>query len=524
MRWIARFTFALLALGACSDTPDGSVGLVLDIPNEALDPSGYTTVEITLHEANGDSSRTAVIETEGRFDLGAISPRDDVWIEATLRNDSGAAVGYGRTAESADFAAGEEIVIPVRRPIAYFAGYSRLSSSSNWFGQPATFSDLSSGASLDGSTQVGARPALVVAAGPRLFSLDQAPEPMTGVPTGPTTIAEVSTGSHAARPAEPAFDDGAVQDGAGTDDGQVLVIGTSTKLIVMSGISGTPARPGEPLALAPTVVAEGNFSRVAVLAVGENQHAAIAIAKRGDTGATPCPTTAELWYVPDLTQPDAEMIMVGGFTDVAADSGHAYFIDACANTLGEVIDGDVRELRGDLASMGRATALAVTNGQAFIGVEGTAGTTARTSLLVTPVESTSSPRTLWSEASAQVLAAVNYPGVERRLDATSAKFQQLELGAGGDYVAATIASSFFGVDVNAANFPQMTVVTEELRVFDAATGGTLQRYRAWCEGTFIPDPLDIDAWQCSITSGQTAPANLDNEHRVQSMTFLFGKK
>ena len=45
-------------------------------------------------------------------------------IEAALRDDSGAVVGYGRTAAAAELAAGATITLPVRRPIVYFAGPS----------------------------------------------------------------------------------------------------------------------------------------------------------------------------------------------------------------------------------------------------------------------------------------------------------------------------------------------------------------------------------------------------------------
>ncbi len=514
-------------MAACSDDalpPEESVRLVLDIPNAVLDPSGYTSVEITLHEPNGDSVRSADVDADGRFDLGPIAPRDGVWIEATLRNASGAPMGYGRTAGAADFVAGTAITVPIRRPIAYIAGPG-LTLADQWIGLPSTFSDLSAGNILDGTTHVGAKPMLMVAAGPRLYAFDQDPNPTTGDLQGAVRITEVSTGTHDAMGTTAAFDGGALQDGAGSDDGTTLVIATSTKLFVLTE-AGTPSRPaGGSANLVATDVANGNFSRVAVVARADGGYGAIAIANRAATTGA-CGAMAELWFIPDLAAPTASRVGTGGFTDVAADSGHAYFVD-CNNTLGEVIDGGTQQLRTALAtSPSRATALAVSNGQAWVGVErpGMTNVPAVTSLVVTAVANNDPPRTLWTESSQQVLRAVAFRGVERRLDATASTFLQLEIGAGGDYVAATLAASFFGADVDAANFPEMEVVTEELRVFDAATGGSVQRYRSWCEGTFLADQFDIDEWACSVTTGQTEPASLDDEHRVRSMTFLFGKK
>src|SRR4051812_8111451 len=106
----------LLALVGCGT--DGSVGggaqLVLDIPNGVLDPKGYTSVEITMHDAGGDTVRSAAV-SDGAFDLGDLDPRTGVSIEAVLRNDSGAAVGYGRTASALALAPGATITVQVRR-------------------------------------------------------------------------------------------------------------------------------------------------------------------------------------------------------------------------------------------------------------------------------------------------------------------------------------------------------------------------------------------------------------------------
>jgi hypothetical protein len=233
-----------------------------------------------------------------------------------------------------------------------------------------------------------------------------------------------------------------------------------------------------------------------------------------------CSPTAELWWIQNLGDEvvEAKMVAMGGFADVASDGGRAWYVDACKGELGEALATGVRTVR---TGLGKPTALAVSNGQAWIGLE----VPATLSLVVTPVESSMAPlRTLWTEKQQQVLAATDYPGVERRLTAQAATFQQLEVGAGGDYIAAVTSGTYHGDAVFDANFPRMDIQTDELRVFDAASGGNVQRYRTWCDGSYFVGVGDIDTWECSLTTGQTAPKAAPREHRIQSMTFLFGKK
>jgi len=117
-----------------------------------------------------------------------------------------------------------------------------------------------------------------------------------------------------------------------------------------------------------------------------------------------------------------------------------------------------------------------------------------------------------------------YPGVQRRLDASTAVFNHLEVGAGGDYVATTVAAHYFGMEVVDANFPEMTIDTEELRVVDASSGAVVQRYRSWCDGVLRITFSEILDWKCATSTGQSAPGNPALEHRINSMTFQFGKK
>ena len=117
----------LLGLGGalvvgCSAPAGGTVSLVLDIPNASLDPKGFSSVEVRMHHTSGDSEINVAVDSSGHFDLGEIDAKEGVMIEAALRTDSGAAVGYGRAAAPANLEKDAQIVIPVRRPIIYFAG------------------------------------------------------------------------------------------------------------------------------------------------------------------------------------------------------------------------------------------------------------------------------------------------------------------------------------------------------------------------------------------------------------------
>lgn len=527
-----RVSFLALVpvLAACDGgaLPEGGVTIALDIPNATLDPKGFTSVEVTLHTDGGDIVRSASLGAGNTFDLGDLEPREGVWIEATLRSDSGAAVGYGRTAGPADLLADSTVTIPVRRPIAYIAGLNYNSDTDpntadeDWFGLPATFSDLSVGTNLDGTTTVATKPVLLVSAGPALFAIDQEPSDPSGMLMGPATLRPVSTGDHAEGAPLAGSLVGAVQDGAGSDDGTTLVVGTAQKLYVISADGS-----------ATTEVADGDFARIAITRGGAAGLGAVAVKDRTPTTGT-CQTTAQLWTVTAAGGDgvSAKMVATGGFTDVAADGGRAFYVDACKNELGEVTDTGVKVLRTNLSTLGRPTALSVSNGQAWIGIEKEGvrqtsvnpGTPAVVSLIVAAIDSNDPPRVVFTEEAQQVLRAINFPGVQRRIDAHTATIEHLEVGAGGDYVAATISAQHFGVDYDEANFPEMEVDTEELRVFDAASGGLVQRYRSWCDGTIRRDALDIPSWGCTTSPGQTEPREVAREHTISSMTFLFGKK
>lgn len=490
------------------------MSLVLDIPNAMLDPKGFTSVEVRLHHESGDTEINVAV-VDGAFDLGEIDVTTGVMIEAALRTESGAAVGYGRAAAPADLRDGARVVIPVRRPIVYFAGLVNEDQDGNpntddfaWSRTPPTYSDLANGTFLDGSTVLGENAVMTVAAGPNLYMIDQMPMNPTGMLVGMPTIKNVSTGDHSIVGTLPAMLSGGVLDAAGSDDGRLLLVGTTTQLFVVDTQTGT-AKP----------VADGSFSRVAIVTAVDGTLSAVAIKNRSDTGAC----TAELVSVAVNADDTNQVMTLGtsGYTDVAGDVGRAFYVDSCKDgELGEVVGTTTTVLR---SMLGKPTALAVSNGQSFIGIE-KAGSPAGVALVSASLVGSDPPRTLFDEPATQVVEATDYPGVQRQLDAATIGFMQLEVGAGGDYVAATLAATYAGEAIIEANFPRMEIESQELRVIDASTAAVVQRYRSWCDGVLYITFGDIDNWYCATSPQQMAPTDINFEHRISSMTFQYGKK
>ncbi|MCX5744045.1 MAG: hypothetical protein NT062_16270 [Proteobacteria bacterium] len=112
---------ALAACGQDGPVPAGGVAISIDIPNQKLDPTGFTTIDVTMHTASGDIERSAAV-SGNNFVLGDFDVMEGVWVEAVLRNESGTAVGYGRTPGPVDITPNEMITVQVRRPIVYIAG------------------------------------------------------------------------------------------------------------------------------------------------------------------------------------------------------------------------------------------------------------------------------------------------------------------------------------------------------------------------------------------------------------------
>lgn len=505
MRWLAGLALAVAAGCSGSDAP-ATLGLVLDIPNGPLDPAGFTSVDVVIHEPGMADVELQAPLVGGGFALGKISPSPAASIEATLRSDSGAAVGYGRTGVAAALTGGEEIVVPVRRPIAYIAGLASqliAMNTSSYEQRPATFSDLSVTTALDGTTTLDGEAVLIVAAGGDLYQVSQSAD-AAGKLIGDARLAPISTANHAVGTALTGAMAGEVLDGAGADDGSALAIATTTQLYAVAPSTGTA-----------TPLAAGRFSQVAVVSDDSGAQIAVAI-KRAAAEAVTCGGD-ELWWA-RLDGSDAHKVATGGFGDVASERGHAYYVDACTGELGEVTSAAASKLR---MLTGRPTALAVANDQAYVGLEAPPD---GLSLVIAAMHASDAPRVLWTEQEQQVVRLLDFATVQRQLPATAAAITHLEIGAGGDFVALSTRSRFEGPAIRNLLFPRMNITTEELRVFDAASGGNVQRYRSACDGSItIAVGDEFDNWDCATSPGQLAAA-LDHDHAIRSMTFQFGKK
>ena len=64
---------ALAACGGSTTAGSGSVQVILDIPNAALDPTGYSSVELRVHGETTDLERNVAV-VDGAFDLGDLDP------------------------------------------------------------------------------------------------------------------------------------------------------------------------------------------------------------------------------------------------------------------------------------------------------------------------------------------------------------------------------------------------------------------------------------------------------------------
>lgn len=272
--------------------------VTLDIPNAALDPKGFTNVEIRFHEPTGDLVMTTAVGSDNAFDLGKLATSNDAAVEAVLRNASGGAVGYGRTASPVSVAADAEIVVPVRRPIVYIAGphdEATMINTTKWKTNPATFVDLTTGGTTDGSSRLGSMASVMIGAGPDIYMLEQ-PIADNGTSTGPAMVRKVSTGDHSIGAAlSPTIDVGDVQDGTGSDDGRWLLVGTSQKLYLIDIVR---AKMFE--------IASGDFAQISVIASGESGMTAIAIKR--SSPVVMCPSSNDLLYVTVGPNPDDQPV------------------------------------------------------------------------------------------------------------------------------------------------------------------------------------------------------------------------
>jgi len=112
---------------------------------------------------------------------------------------------------------------------------------------------------------------------------------------------------------------------------------------------------------------------------------------------------------------------------------------------------------------------------------------------------------LWSEPAEQGVDLVDEPEVQRKLSATGTTIDHLELGAGGDYVALTTSAHFQGADLPRPNVgsPRWRSTPRSCACSMPPTGGSVQRYRSWCDGVHRGPLGDItNDWECAAVAGR----------------------
>ncbi|MEZ4360015.1 MAG: hypothetical protein R3B48_07540 [Kofleriaceae bacterium] len=495
-------SIALLGgLAACHG--DAWVAVEFDVPEGALAPASYASIEVRIRTAARDDMRTVPV-VDGAFQLGDLSETRGAVLEAKLLSATGGLMAYGRHPGLVDLVDGASLVVPVRRPLVYLGASRRVSDRNPdtldpLALEPAAYVDLSAGAApLGPEGRIATTSGYLTSASGALWGLDQAIDPRSGRGVGPISLVSVAASDHAVSPPIPlpAELTGAIHDTRASDDGAVVAVATQTGLAVVQTDGGA------------AVITAGAYSRVVFA-----RDALYAIVGRAPRG--PCNLGAQLVRHQRAAPGDAAALASGGFLDLASNGDRVFALD-CGGQISEVTDSGLRPLRGGLSG---ATAIAVSGDHLwFAAVSGGVA-----SIASFPLDSMEPALQLWSEAVTQKLTASDYPGVVRNVAADAVFIDELELGAGGEFISASVLATYDEPAIPAANFPQFTLESDELWVLDASSGAVDLRYRTWCSGVSRAVTGQITGWACAEESGQLA-AHGEDAHRLRSMTFAFGSR
>ena len=189
-------------------------------------------------------------------------------------------------------------------------------------------------------------------------------------------------------------------------------------------------------------IADGEFDRVTMLIGLDRGVSAVAVrtAARPPARARAPPTSCG--SAASAARPRwarSTTVATGGFSDVASDRGHAYYVDQCKGELGEVTMSGITSKRTNL---GRATAR---RGVGRAGVDrrrearqagaGLAG-------LRLDQRQRSAAHAVLEQRACRSSRPSTTRACSARWMPTPPVFNQLEVGAGGDYVATTVSSHY----------------------------------------------------------------------------------
>ena len=506
-------------LAGCGTAANEPVAIVLDVPNGPLEPKGAATVAVTLHSItnNNKEFRTANVSASGAFDIGEMPKNQTGRLEAALRGESGALIGYGRSVEGVRFDQGGTAIVPVRRPMLYLgSGTSTFSTAGNgtpmtngWALRSAVVADVSPDATAIGtSPRLGTNAGYLVAAAGTIYGLQQAIG-ADGVGNGAVTLIELRSEDHALAPARPIAVTGDIREAAGSDDGQAIAIATSDGAWLVHVATGATDR-----------LATGPYDRIAIrdVVTDATQHEVFALAGRVHDFAT-CTNVAKLERMTITGDtPSKSQVAMGAISDVSTANGRVFFSNVCTGKISEVTATGPVDIR---ATGGHPTNLVASDAQVwFSEIRGTTDRIFAVSSLV--LSSNDPPRLLWQTPATLLLVTSEIEGVQRTLKPNSVDLDELIL-ISNEFVALRTRMAFDVPRPDLTNLPRIAAQTDAAWIISVASGAVVSNYQSWCKVLQTCNNADVCGWSCDVAAGISRPTP-GNEHRLRSLAATFQRR
>ena len=501
----------------CSSPANQPVAIVLDVPNGPLEPTGAATVALTLHSLTNNDSifRTANISASGAFDVGDIPKTETGRLEAAMRSESGALVGYGRSVEVVKFDNGGEAVVPVRRPMLYLGtGKSTFTApngsdpeTGNWEIQPTVVADFSPGGTPFNGTRLTTTAGYLVAAAGTIYGLQQSID-ASGVGTGAVTLVEIKSEDHTVGAPRTTGITGDVREAVGSDDGEEIAVATADGAWLVHVATGATDR-----------LATGPYDRITIRDIGADntKHEVIVLSSRVGN-ASNCTATAKLERITITGDtPNKTLIAMGPISDITTANGRVFFSNVCTGKISEVTATATTDIR---MNVGHPTNIVASDTQIwFSELRDSASPTFAISSLV--LSTNDPPRLLWQTPATLLLVTSEIQGVQRILQPDTAELDELTL----------ISNEFVGLrtrttydEPRLTNLPRTAAESDITRVILAGTGAVVTEYQSWCKVLQACSGIgnDVCGWSCANTGAQRP--SVGNEHRIRSLAATFQRR
>ena len=510
---------ASAAIQGCAAPANEPVTIELDVPNGPLEPRGAATVAITLHSitSNDEVFRTANVRASGGFDIGEMPKNQAGRLEAELRSESGALIGYGRSVELVRFDQGGTATVPVRRPMLYLGSGSSIfatggngnPTTTGWALRPAVVADLSpDAASVSSNPRLGTSAGYLVAAAGTIYGLQQAVD-VDGRGTGPITLVELRSEDHTTAPARPIGVTGDIREAAGSDDGQEIAVATSDGAWLVHVATATTDQ-----------LATGPYDRITIRDVGADstQHEVFALTGRVADYSN-CTAVAKLERVTITSDtPSKTVVAMGAISDISTANGRVFFSNVCNGKISEVTAAGITEIR---PTGGHPTNLVASDAQIwFSEIRGIADRIFAVSSLV--LSSNDPPRLLWQTPATLLLLTSKIEGVQRTLKPNSVELDELTL-ISNEFIALRTRMTFDVPRPELTNLPRTAAQTDAAWIISAAGGAVISNYQSWCKVLQACSGNDVCGWSCAVASGVSRP-DANNEHRLRSLAATFQRR